>query len=105
MVIIRQVLARNLKAYRHTLGWSQAKLAEKVNTNTHYIGMIEVGKQFPSPEMIEKLADALGIESPQLFSNEIVPSDSTKQFRKAMLEDITGLVNRFLEGKIKELDD
>ena len=105
MTHIREILAGNLKAYRFTLGWSQAKLAERVNTSTHYIGMIEIGKKFPSPEMIEKLADALGIESQQLFSKETVPSDAVKQFRKAMLEDIHGLVGRFIQGKIQDLEE
>ena len=94
-----------MKAYRHVLGWSQAKLAKRVNTSTHYIGMIEIGRKFPSPEMIEKLAEALGIESPQLFSKEIAPSETMKQFRKATLKDISGLVVRFIEVKIDELDD
>jgi len=105
MTLIRQVLADNLKAYRYALGWSQAKLAERVNTSTHYIGMIEISKKFPSPEMIEKLANALGIESPQLFSKELAPSDAMKHFRKATLRDISGLVGRFIEEKIEDLDD
>ncbi len=91
--------------YRSTLGWSQAKLAEKVNSSTQYIGMIEIGLKFPSPEMIEKLAHALGIESPQLFSKETVLSESEKHYRKTILKEISGLVNRFIEGKIQELDD
>ena len=105
MTHIREVLAKNLKAYRHTLGWSQAKLAERVSTSTHYIGMIEIGKKFPSPEMIEKLANSLGIESQQLFSKETIPSEEMKLFRRAMLEDINGLVGRFIQGKIQEMED
>jgi transcriptional regulator with XRE-family HTH domain len=104
MIQIRKVLADNLKMYRHTLGWSQAKLAERMNTGTHYIGMIEIGKKFPSPEMIEKLANTLGIESPQLFSKELSPSKTMKNFRKGALKDINGLVDRFIKDKIEELD-
>jgi transcriptional regulator with XRE-family HTH domain len=105
MTHIREVLAGNLKAYRYILGWSQAKLAEKVNTGTHYIGMIEIGKKFPSPEMIEKIADALGIESHQLFSKTDTPSKSMKLYRKAMLTDINGLLSRFIAGKIQDMDN
>jgi transcriptional regulator with XRE-family HTH domain len=104
MTLIRQVLARNLKAYRYALGWSQAKLAERVNTSTHYIGMIEIGKKFPSPEMIEKLANALGIESPELFSKELAPPDTVKHIRKTTLLDINGLIGRFIEEKLEELN-
>jgi transcriptional regulator with XRE-family HTH domain len=77
---------------------------ERVNTSTHYIGMIEIGKKFPSPEMIEKLANALGIESPQLFSKELAPSDTMKHIRKTTLLDINGLIGRFIEEKLEELN-
>jgi len=46
MTNIKDVLAMNMKAYRSALGISQAKLAERVDTSTHYIGMIEVKKEF-----------------------------------------------------------
>jgi transcriptional regulator with XRE-family HTH domain len=45
-------------------------LAEKVNTSTHYIGMIETKKNFPSPEMLERIAAALDIDTLALFSKE-----------------------------------
>jgi len=67
--------------------------------------MIEIGKKFPSPEMIEKLAEALGIESPQLFSKETALSEDMKQLRKAALRDVGGLIERFIEVKIDELDE
>ena len=41
MTNIRDILAKNMRAYRNALGLTQAQLAEKVDTSTHYIGMIE----------------------------------------------------------------
>jgi len=104
MIHIRKILAENLKFYRNILGWSQAKLAEQVRTGTHYIGMIEIGKKFPSPEMIEKLADALGIESHLLFTKETNSSESVRLFRKTMLTEINGLLNQFIAGKMQNMD-
>lgn len=49
------------------LGYTQAKLAERVNCANNYISLIEQGRKFPSPAMLEKLADALGMESYELF--------------------------------------
>jgi len=43
------------------------KLAECCNTATSYIGDIEIGRRFPSMEMIEKIADILRIEPYQFF--------------------------------------
>jgi len=42
------------------------KLAEYCNTATSYIGEIEIGRRFPSIDLIEKIAYVLRIE-PYLF--------------------------------------
>jgi len=103
MMNIRQVLAKNLKLYRHALGWSQATLAEKVNSNTSYIGMIEICKKFPSPEMIEKLASALGIDSTLLFYKQIGPSEAMDNLKIIALTEIEGLIGQFIGGQIENL--
>ena len=48
---------------------SQAKLADLCGSTQAYIAEIEVGKKFPSPDMIERIASALNIESYCLFQN------------------------------------
>jgi len=103
MMNIRQVLAENLKLYRNSLGWSQATLAEKANSNTSYIGMIEICKKFPSPEMIEKLASALGIDSTLLFYKQIGPSEAMDNLKLIALTEIEGLIGRFIGGQIENL--
>jgi transcriptional regulator with XRE-family HTH domain len=67
MTEIQRVLAQNLRLLRKRLGYSQALLAEQVNCAPNYISQIEQGKKFPSPVMIEKLANALFVESWELF--------------------------------------
>lgn len=104
MTNIRDVLAKNMKAYRSAMGLSQAKLAEKVDTSTHYIGMIEVKKNFPSPEMLERIAAALGIDTMDLFSCEKSLPETMKSYRKAVLKDIRGLMARFINDKLKDID-
>jgi len=59
----------NLKDYRKSHKISQAKLAEMCESSQAYIAEIEVGKKFPSPDMIEKIASAFNIESYCLFQN------------------------------------
>jgi len=46
------------------------KLAEYCNTATSYIGDIEIGRRFPSIDMIEKIACALRIEPYHFFKNQ-----------------------------------
>ena len=104
MTSIRDVLAKNMKAYRKAMGFSQAKLAEKVDTSTHYIGMIEVKKNFPSPEMIERIAAAFGIDTIDLFSTDTNLPKAIKACRKATLKDIKNLMGKYIDDKLKDLE-
>jgi len=102
MTNIREVLALNLKKHRQVRGWSQAKLAEKVGTSTHYIGMLETRAKFPSSEMIQKLSFALGIDPTELFYKEINPQITMKKSQKAAFEDVGEAINQFITGYITE---
>ena len=72
MTDIRQVLADNMKKHRKIQKLSQAKLAERINTATCYIARIEIGKNFPSPGMLERIALALNVDTPDLFASRNV---------------------------------
>jgi len=72
MTDIRELLAKNIKKYRKIKGFSQENLAEKAFTSTTHIGMIEIGKKFPSPKMLEQIVEALGVDTPELFTTEAV---------------------------------
>jgi transcriptional regulator with XRE-family HTH domain len=102
MTSLRTVLALNMKAQRLVLKISQVELAEKVKTSAHYIGMIEAGKKFPSPEMLERIAEALGIDTPALFSVARVPSNggSFSQFQDQVLYDISQVIS----SRVNELE-
>ena len=104
MTNIRDVLARNMKAYRNVMGLTQSKLAEKVDTSTHYIGMIETKKNFPSPEMLERIAAALGIDTIDLFSVERNLPLTLKKYRKAAFEDVRGLIGRFIDERLNDIE-
>jgi transcriptional regulator with XRE-family HTH domain len=104
MTNIRDVLAANMKAYRNALGLSQARLAEKVDTSTHYIGMIETKNKFPSPEMLERIAASLEIDTMDLFSTETNLPEKMKTYRKAALKDVKGLLGRVIDEQLKDLD-
>jgi len=104
MTNIRDILAKNMKVYRNALGFTQAKLAEKVDTSTHYIGMIETKNKFPSPEMIERIAEALGIDTLDLFSADQKLPEVIKTYRKETITDVKGLLERFLNEKLLDLE-
>ena len=56
-----------MKLHRKRLGLSQAALAERAGTAPNYIALIEVGKNFPSLPILEKIAAALEIDALDLF--------------------------------------
>jgi transcriptional regulator with XRE-family HTH domain len=64
---LKQTFIANMKSFRKIEGISQMKLAERCDTSPSYIGEIEIGRKFPSVEMIDKIASALGIEPYRLF--------------------------------------
>jgi len=67
---LKFVFVTNLKKYRKSNGFSQMRLAELCNTSTNYIGEIEIGKKFPSIELIQKIASALDVAPYKLFMTE-----------------------------------
>jgi transcriptional regulator with XRE-family HTH domain len=66
---LKQIFIRNLKEFRKKEGISQMKLAEYCNTSLGYIGEIEIGRKFPSTDMIEKIAAVLRIEPYHFFKS------------------------------------
>ena len=103
MTSLRALLAHNIKEKRRFLGISQAKLAEKVETSTHYISQIEQKNKFPSPEMLERIALALEIDSPQLFSMESFSIEAIKRFQEGVLADLGTAVNLSIDSRLSEL--
>jgi transcriptional regulator with XRE-family HTH domain len=59
---LKQVFIKNLKEFKKNEKLSQVKMAEYCNASPSYIGEIEIGRKFPSIEMIEKFAEILKIE-------------------------------------------
>jgi transcriptional regulator with XRE-family HTH domain len=104
MTDIKDLLANNIKKYRSALGFSQAKLAEKVNTSTNYIGLLETKRKFPSPKMMERLALALGIDTTELFHKELTTQEAIKTYRKAAIEDIQGAITQVIKDTLADLE-
>jgi transcriptional regulator with XRE-family HTH domain len=105
---LKQIFIRNLKEFRKKEGISQMKLAEYCGTSASYIGEIEIGRKFPSTEMIEKIARILRIE-PYLFFKSMtdnsvlsnienqkprMPYSSKKQLQKQVKSYIKRQINQ-----------
>ena len=64
---IIKVFADNLKKYRHAMGVSQEEFADKCGLHRTYISAIECYRRSISLENIQRIADALEIETYTLF--------------------------------------
>jgi transcriptional regulator with XRE-family HTH domain len=103
MTDLRQLLASNMKLYRGYLGLSQSKLADKMDTATNYIAAIEAGRKFPSVEMLERIAKALKIDTPMLFSMESVQISSLNSLHEEIVDDIARIISGYMTKKLENL--
>jgi len=93
---VKEILARNLKKHRKRLGITQPQLAEKAGLSTNYLGMIEVARNFPTADVLERLSGALGIKSNELFSVSDSPERALEQLQQSILD--------IIEKKLDTLD-
>lgn len=64
---IVKVFGANVKRYRQEIGISQEAFAEKCGLHRTYISAIECNRRSISLENIQRIADALGVETYKLF--------------------------------------
>ena len=64
---IVKVFGSNVKKYRIQIGLSQEAFAEKCGLHRTYISAVECYRRSISLENIQRIADALGIETYKLF--------------------------------------
>jgi transcriptional regulator with XRE-family HTH domain len=84
---LRQIFIDNMKRLRADCGISQMALAERVDSSTNYISEIEIGRKFPSVEMIERIAAAFSVEAYQLFRAD-TEVDTTEQSAEDYLRGV-----------------
>ena len=100
MTNLRDILASNLKENRRKCGITQSKLAEKAEVSTQYIAMIELSRQFPTPEVLERIATAFEIEAYQLFSVPPSPESSMERLHKDIIKEIREVIVEVLENAL-----
>ena len=67
---IIKVFGTNVKRYRQAMGISQEAFAEKCGLHRTYISAIECYRRSISLENVQRIADALGIDTYKLFVEE-----------------------------------
>jgi transcriptional regulator with XRE-family HTH domain len=103
---VKDLLATNLKKYRHALGLSQERFAEKLGMGHSMLAAIETQDKFPSSKSLYNISQALNVEVFELFIPEDVEhsKDLTDvgSLREQLKEDLTELIDtRFHDFIIK----
>lgn len=78
---VLKIFANNLRKYRNQAGLSQEGFAERAGLHRTYISAIECGKRSIALENVQRIADALEIETYKLFIDSDVSEvhDETKR--------------------------
>ena len=92
----KNTIGATILAKRKEHGWTQKELAEKLHVTDKTISKWETGKHFPDIEIMEELADTLGISLQELLGLENESADKaisslidiSKEEKKAILKDI-----------------
>lgn len=102
---LRHTFIENLKYYRKQNGFTQEKLAEAIGMSTSYIGDMEARERFPSPETIDKIADALSVETSLLLNERGSPANVQNSFAREygnkIQEDLKTKINAVIEEVCK----
>jgi transcriptional regulator with XRE-family HTH domain len=103
MTKLQEILARNIKRARIRLGFSQMKLAELCGLSTSFLGEIELGKKFPSPPNLERIAASLGLKPYQLFFEDEQWEIYDKYERiTSLYQDLKEKINHDLEDTVRK---
>jgi len=97
MAGIREILAQNIKKYRQKLGISQSELAEKAGISTNFMGMIEQKRKFAAPEVLDRIAAALEIETSELFMDKLTAPEEIERVYQKIGKNIDQIIQESME--------
>jgi transcriptional regulator with XRE-family HTH domain len=96
MTHFQRVFVQNLRFLRKERKISQMKLSELVNITPNYLNAVENGKNFPSPEVLQRIVDVLEVLPYQLFLEHPEKSKTAKHTEKSILfQELTYLKQQF----------
>ena len=75
---IREIFARNLRTLRQAKDLSQEELAHRAGIDRTYISALERNVYNASIDVVERLAEALGVEAAELLKRSVRDLQGTK---------------------------
>ena len=93
---IKKSLGRKIKYYRELKGFTQEKLAEKINLNCRSLSFIECGVNFVTADTLDAICKALNVTPKELFNFEYYPKNP---------KNIKEELNKLMENNKDKLSD
>ena len=100
---LQEIFINNLKFYRKKSGLSQEMLSEKLKKGVSYINKIESHASFPTIQVIEQIANLLGIKAAQLFEEDTTPQNIISANRDRFVADVTNVLYQKLTADMKNI--
>ena len=96
MTHFQRVFIQNLRFLRMEKKLSQMRLSELVDITPNYLNAVENGKNFPSPEVLQRIIDVLEVLPYQLFLEHPNKQKAAKYNEKSILfQELTKLKQQF----------
>ena len=96
MTHFQRVFVQNLRFLRNEKKLSQMKLAELIDVTPNYLNAVENGKNFPSPEVLQRIVNILEVLPYQLFLEHPGEHKIAKHDKKnILLQELTFLKQQF----------
>ncbi len=89
-----------MKRRRRLLAISQMQLAERAEISAGYVGEVELGRKYPSPEILMRIASALGVRPYRLLMG---PDDVADAAGADAVYDAAGKIRDRIAANLDEL--
>jgi len=99
---LKEIFSKKLRENRRKCGFTQEKLAEIVGISTHYLSMLETGRNFPTSDTLESLASALEIPVYELFIYDNSPKEELEQLKQSIVREINQTVSIAIKQSFAE---
>jgi transcriptional regulator with XRE-family HTH domain len=90
---LQRLLCLNIRQFRANRGLSQEDLAEKADLSVPFLGAVERGEKWPSPQTISSIAFALEVEPYDLFKPEDAAARDVREIVSNLAQNLSDLMN------------
>ena len=90
-------LGMKIKEYRKKFNFTQEVFSEKIGRTQRQVSLLELGKSFPSPDTLIKIADTFKCQIKDLFDFETVENIHI------IKSELINMIDNYPENKLKIL--